>query len=703
MVVVSCGYGEAPSETRLRTDPAYADPLSSGAMMADEPGGPSDQAATDNDVDGPQAATAGQRYDVVVYGGGSAGVAAVVAAARRGADVVLVHDIARVGGMITNGVTRTDIVKVNGVSGFYEDFRQLVASTYFKRGSEDFELSKHIRAYGLEFEPDVALDAIEQLLASVSFDRVHGYLPDQGGVTHQNGRIESITVVEHRGRTREIHGRMFIDASDAGDLIGQAGERGVDWVVGRESRSEYGESLAGEYYKDGSGSGQSDHRMQAYNYRFTIQKGGRTDYIVPADYLSNLSEYRRNRNGYECEIDGKVYRQMQVQACLPGKKIDINVDKIGANHDYPVASRMRRKQIEQELRDYAIGYLHFIRTELGHPELGLPDDYPQNGNFPENLYVREGRRLLGRYVMRQDDVLRESLRGRVFSDAIAMGEYGCDSHCVQWIGGQCEGGFWKGTKPYQIPYRAIIPRRFDNLLVPHAASATHVAYASVRMEPVRTSLGTASGIAAVLANDSGRSVANIDIAALQSELIDRRQALIYFSDVAPGDPAFPYVQRIAMRGAMLGYEDYRFGPSDELTRAHAAVVLQRAFAVPSRVPSRASFSDVPSSHWAYTEIESLKAAGVIDGYADGTFRPAASLTRAQLVKLVAVLGDLSAGSGAQRFSDVPTTHWAFAEIEGLAQLGVLEGYGDGTFRPDQPATRFHAAKLIEETLRALGR
>ena len=190
------------------------------------------------------------------------------------------------------------------------------------------------------------------------------------------------------------------------------------------------------------------------------------------------------------------------------------------------------------------------------PELGLPtDDYADNDGFPSVLYVREGRRMLGRKVFTQADVtaVPGSDRPKLQRRSVAIGEYGMDSHCVGPRGAvsgsdSCEGGFWVGVPPYQVPYDVMVPQRITNLLVPGAVSASHVAYSTLRMELTRMNLGFAAGMAAAGVARRGRSVADVNVRSLQMDLLAASQALIYFDDLPTDHPRFRGIQMAATAG-----------------------------------------------------------------------------------------------------------------------------------------------------------
>jgi hypothetical protein len=478
-------------------------------------------------------------WDVVVVGASSGGVGAAMGAARHGARVLVVESSTRPGGMLTNGVT-TDMFDVRASSGAFERFRLLVAAAYATHPDR-------ARARdGLVAEPDVALRAVQRLLDHPDVTVRTGWRLT--GARVEGDEVRAITVTDGT-RREELTAGTFVDATPEGDLLGAAGREGRDWVVGREAAATYDERLAPAV---------GDRRQQAYNYRFTVQVGGRTDYRVPATYAADALRFRRMDRStpgqHRCSYpdrSGRVrtYQGIRLQRCMPNGKMDVNLDLVGINHTYPTDSPLRRARTEARLRDVAINYLHYVRTVLGHRELGLTDDYAENGGFPVVPYVREGRRLLGRDVFTMHDARPVAGSDRPAPEArsVATGDYGMDSHCVgpaNHVSGQpgCTGSFWMAVAPYQISYDVMVPTRLRRLLAPVPVSGSHVGYSTLRMEPVRMNLGYAAGVAAALSASTRTLVGDVDVTELQRRLVADRQYVVWFRDLPPTAPDFAAVQ-----------------------------------------------------------------------------------------------------------------------------------------------------------------
>jgi len=349
---------------------------------------------------------------------------------------------------------------------------------------------------------------------------------------------------------------------------------GVTYTWGRESTSEYGESFAGvrgkqrpdhhfnvrvsPYAADGSllpevsagpkgEMGQGDKKVQAYGFRMclTNDKSNEVPYPRPDNYNPYRYELLKRLIAALSKAKGRppVMREMMIMSPLKGNKFDINnfggfsTDDIGASWEYPTADSRRQAEIWKEHYNYDAGFFYFLANDPSIPlslrnevnEYGLAkDEFIDNHNWPWQLYIREGRRMVGQYVMTQKDIEHDLTK----SDSIGMGSYPSDSHHVQRVptlGGDVEneGEMSDATEPYQIPYRMILPKtgETDNLLVPVCFSASHVAYSTIRMEPQYMIIGQAAGVAAAMAVHHSLPVGKIPIPELQKRLLKERAIL----------------------------------------------------------------------------------------------------------------------------------------------------------------------------------
>ncbi len=508
------------------------------------------------------------RADVVIYGGTPGGVAAALAAGRLGRQVVLVEPRDRIGGMMTSGLGKSDVENRAMIGGIFAEFTGRVRQHYIDRygeGSENVELSRD----GYYYEPSVAEAVLEAMLA------------EQPTVTVRKGArlvsarvrdnvVQSIRVMEDESETT-IAGKVFIDASYEGDLYAAAG---AEFRLGRESRQEFDEPHAGVVYFDyqnreflpGS-TGEASDLLPAYTYRLCLTTDPKNAHQLTEpppgydrnDYVGYFDDLREGRlagpktfkpgRGYNPKHFDTLVRALSVTD-IPNGKTDVNINPRPLGFPFPEENRgyvegdhTVRLGIEERHRNLTLGLLWFLQNDLDVPkthralanELHLPkDEFADNGHFPFQLYVREGRRLVGEYTLTERDITGEGDDRRVTrrEDSIAVGEFPIDSFPCRKrqpddtivLEGYL-GMLDHITRPYEIPYRVMIPRSVDGLIVPVAASTTHVAFSSIRMEPTWMALGQAAGVAAHLAIKEDVPPRRVSIPRLQQMLADQGQVL----------------------------------------------------------------------------------------------------------------------------------------------------------------------------------
>ena len=392
--------------------------------------------------------------------------------------------------------------------------------------------------------------------------------------------------------------------------------------VGRESRAEFNELHAGVVCMDyetrtflPGTTGEGDRRVPAYTYRLCLTKDPANSVplaVAPpgydrARYTGYLDDWRAGRFappkqmkegvGYYAPTFGTVVRALSM-ADLPNSKLDVNMNPrpLGfpfaeENGDYPEAGWTAREKISERLRHLTLGLLWFLQDDAEIPkdhrqlarQFNLPrDEFADNGHFPWQLYVREARRLVGQYTLSENDLIVGPALGRtrVHADSIAAGEYPIDSFPVR----KREPGhdvalecyilmIEKYTQPYQIPYRIMVPRDVDGLLVPVAASTTHIAFSSIRLEPTWTALGQAAATAAHLALRERVPPRRLNIDALQRELLRAGQVLTFFKDIDRASPEYAALQYFGTKGVS---PDYLARAREPIARAIARDWLVRA-------------------------------------------------------------------------------------------------------------------------------
>jgi hypothetical protein len=492
--------------------------------------------------------------DVCIYGGTAAGVAAAVEVERAGKTAVIAEPGYHLGGMSSGGLSQTDIGNKGAIGGISREFYQRMGKHYGRQEQ-------------WSFEPSVAENIFFQF---VNEAKVPVYFQQRLAEVKKDGsRIVEITM--ENGKV--YRAKMFIDASYEGDLLARAG---VSYAVGREANSEYHETLDGirgktpkhqfvvavdPYKKPGdpasgllpliqSGDlgtpGAADKCVQAYNFRMCLTQNTNNQIPIAAPKKYDPAQYELLARYIEAlDAAGKPPKLgdlMHIQA-MPNGKTDINnnggfsTDFIGADYDYPEGDYARRAIIWQAHEDYTRGFFHFLATSPRVPESlrkqmqswGLAkDEFCDTGGWPHQLYIREARRMISDYVMTENNC-RHSIK---LPDAIALAAYTMDSHNCRRIviDGRAEnegdtqvGGF----PPYQIAYRAIVPKESEcaNLVVPVCLSSTHIAYGSIRMEPVFMVLGQSAAAAACEALDEKTALQKIDVGRLQKKLLAEHQIL----------------------------------------------------------------------------------------------------------------------------------------------------------------------------------
>jgi hypothetical protein len=494
------------------------------------------------------------QYDVVIYGGTAGGVSAAVQAARMGKTVALIEPTARIGGMTTNGLSFTDTGNSGAIQGLAREFYLDIGQHYGQSTPEfNFEPKAGLGVFNdwIQTTPGISLFTNQRLDLT-------------NGVTKQGNRISSIRT--EGGLT--FSGSMFIDAGYEGDLMARAG---VGYAIGRESNATYGEQYNGvqrgasghnfststpvdPYVVPGNpasgllpginptpppANGTGDNRVQSYNYRLTLtQAANRRAWTAPANY--NAADYELLKRYIPANSITSVKGKLLKIDSIRGGKFDLNnqgpvsTDFIGQNYAYPDATYATRDQIVQEHRDYQQGLLYFLATDPSLPasirtemnSYGLTtDEFTDNAGWSDQLYVREARRMLGRYVMTDNNIV--GANPVKVNDSIGLGSYTMDSHHTQRFVDETghvrnEGDVQAGvSQPYRISYRSITPfeNQASNLLVTTALSASHIAFGSIRMEPVFMELGQAGGAAAALAIDSNTSVQGLNYQSLRQTLI----------------------------------------------------------------------------------------------------------------------------------------------------------------------------------------
>jgi FAD dependent oxidoreductase len=533
------------------------------------------------------------RADVIVYGNNSAGVVAAQQVLRMGKTVILVGPDKHLGGLSAGGLGWTDSGNKAVIGGLSRAFYHRIYLAYQQPDAWKWQKQEQYgnKGQGTEaidgkdrtmwiFEPHVAERVFEDIVRDDKIPLFRDrWLDREKGVRKEGGRITAITMLD--GDT--FAGSMFIDATYEGDLMAAAG---VTYTVGRESNAQYGETMNGVQTKrahshqfeqkidpyvvpgdpksgllprvhdgDPGKDGEGDKRLQAYNFRMclTQHEPNRVPFPKPDGY--DPAQYElllRTLLAGSKHVFGKFDP-------IPNLKTDTNnhgsfsTDNIGMNYDYPDASYERRREIIAEHRRYQQGYQYFLANDPRVPEAvrtryaqwGLAaDEFKDNGNWPHQIYVREARRMVSDVVVNENHLTRRIPTPR----PVGMGSYNMDSHHTQrYVARDADGKAYVRNEgdiqvnpggPYPIDYGALVPKKAEceNLLVPVCVSCSHIAYGSIRMEPVFMILGQSAATAAVLALNAGQAVQDVPFAALRERLLADGQVL-EFTSPERGKPA----------------------------------------------------------------------------------------------------------------------------------------------------------------------
>lgn len=535
--------------------------------------------------------------DITVVGGTPGGIMAAIAAARAGARVTLTEYHGHIGGMSTSGLGKSDIENKDAIAGLFKEFVQRVRKYYvdkYGEGSKNVILCKD----GYYYEPSVAEHIFNEMVNEEKNIRVLLNYQIEG-VEMESDRIVAAVFKDRKtGEMKTVRAKVFVDATYEGDVYALAG---AAYRLGRESRDEFGEAHAGRIFFDynekvfleGS-TGEGDKRLPAYTYRLCLTDVPENSYVLTepppgynrenyVKYFDDLKEgrlsapktYNPAHGFYAAHFDTMV--RVFSFSEIPNGKYDVNINPrplgfpfVGENYAYPEASWEEREKIFQRHRELTLGLIYFAQNDPEVPEAHrklarqyhLPlDEFKDNEHFPWQFYIREARRLKGKYTLTENDITikGDAKRTTIFDDTIITGEFPIDSFPVSkepsadrkvlegYIG-------MLEISPYQIPYRILIPEKIKGLIVPVAASTTHVAFSTVRMEPQWMSIGQVAGIAAQMAIQMQVDVADVPINLLQRELIGRGQILTYFNDLERDDKAFQAAQFWGTKGFFDSYD-----------------------------------------------------------------------------------------------------------------------------------------------------
>ena len=564
-------------------------------------------------------------YDLVIIGGNPGGIMAAISAAKLGQTSVILERTEYIGGLPANGLGATDIATRNATTGLFKDFvdrvYQYYVSTYGEKSSQ-----VQLCSNGYHFEPSVATTVFQDMIAEhkdkITILTMRQFDSDPNNLIVKDNKISKIIVTNRITGDKEIYeGSVFLDATYEGDLGAAAG---VPFRVGREGKDEFNEPGAGRVYKywggiEGEGSTfQGDNAVQAYNYRLCLTNNPKNRVLFQKPKNYNREEYAsiindvwtgRNTDKAMQSITQKMMEENKIsiqkgnESKLPGDKwgiakatnivhlpnmksdannqhgVFVSTDLPEENWPWPTSSWEWRDKFAKRLREYTEGLFYFIQNDPELPaqfiqntrEWGLAkDEYTDNGNFPRQVYVREGRRFEGLYFFTAHDALPVSIGSRppIHQQSITASHYALDSHAVRKREEgriHLDGFLSYPTAVYTVPFGVMVPKSVDNLLLPVPVSGSHIGFSTLRMEPCWMAIGQAAGITASISIQDKVKVQNINIQKLQDYLIDQNATLIYYKDVNVSSEDFRMVQYMGLKGYLPDWEACLNEPIDKET------------------------------------------------------------------------------------------------------------------------------------------
>ena len=522
--------------------------------------------------------------DLAVFGGTPSGIATAVTAGRKGLKVALISSNDQLGGILTNGLGAMDRLYTGFRSPLFNEITENIIDFYINKYGENSEQVKVCKDTRLTFEPHVAEIVFNNIVESNKRIKIFkSFIPNHLHI--ENNQINSLEIKSIVNKEKlKLIAKTYVDASYEGDLVALSG---VPYRVGRESNKEFNEPHAGRIFSthgfgafpleasEGglnldtfpvtsqlifSGStGEGDKAIQAFTYRVCLTSN--PDLMIsikkPQDYkrenylgvIGSEKDSRKKRHHLKSQLVVNDINNYKIRGPrIPNNKIswnDGNLPEI--NHPYPEGDMDTRLLISKLHREHALGLLFFLQNDEEVPKniresskkWGLAkDEFIDNENFPKEMYVREARRIVGKYIFTEQDASLSSNfeRTPIHKDSIAIADWPMDSHeCTM---NRQSGSLYDGkvllsekTRPSQIPYRCLVPKGIDNLLVTICLSATHIAFGTIRVEPTLIQLGEVAGFASVISKEQDTNVAKLETDYLQTQLVENGFEISFFNDV----------------------------------------------------------------------------------------------------------------------------------------------------------------------------
>ena len=558
-------------------------------------------------------------FDLAIIGATPSGIASAITAGRKGLTVALISSNDQLGGILSNGLGVMDRLYTGFRSPFFNEISENIINYYVDKYGENSEQVKVCKDTRLTFEPHVAEYVFNNLVEKNKNIKVlKSFIPNKADV--KKNEIKSITLNSIINNEEiKIIAKSYIDASYEGDLIALSG---APYTVGRESREEFNEPHAGRIFSthgfgafpleaaEGdlnldtfpvtsqlifSGStGEGDKAIQSFTYRVCLTSDPKQKIAIkkPQNYkrenylgiLESEKDSRKKSHKLKSQLVVNNIKNYKIRGPrIPNDKIswnDGNLPEI--NHPYPEADYDTRINISNLHKEHALGLLYFFQNDEDVPKKireeskkwGLPkDEFIDNENFPKEMYVREGRRIRGRYIFSENDASLSSdfERTPIQKDSVAIGDWPMDSHecnANRQAGSLADGKILlsEKTRPSQIPFRTLLPQKIDNLISTFCVSATHVAFGTIRVEPTLIQLGEVAGFASFEALNKKINVADLDLNRLQIKLLESNFEISFFNDLSHMNN---YNKSINYLGSKGFFTDYNSNKNKDISKSVA--------------------------------------------------------------------------------------------------------------------------------------
>ena len=558
-------------------------------------------------------------FDLAIIGATPSGIASAITAGRKGLTVALISSNDQLGGILSNGLGVMDRLYTGFRSPFFNEISENIINYYVDKYGENSEQVKVCKDTRLTFEPHVAEYVFNNLVEKNKNIKVlKSFIPNKADV--KKNEIKSITLNSIINNEEiKIIAKSYIDASYEGDLIALSG---APYTVGRESREEFNEPHAGRIFSthgfgafpleaaEGdlnldtfpvtsqlifSGStGEGDKAIQSFTFRVCLTSDPKQKITIkkPQNYkrenyigiLESEKDSRKKSHKLKSQLVVNNIKNYKIRGPrIPNDKIswnDGNLPEI--NHPYPEADYDTRINISNLHKEHALGLLYFFQNDEDVPKKireeskkwGLPkDEFIDNENFPKEMYVREGRRIRGRYIFSENDASLSSdfERTPIQKDSVAIGDWPMDSHecnANRQAGSLADGKILlsEKTRPSQIPFRTLLPQKIDNLISTFCVSATHVAFGTIRVEPTLIQLGEVAGFASFEALNEKINVADLDLNRLQIKLLESNFEISFFNDLSHMNN---YNKSINYLGSKGFFTDYNSNKNKDISKSVA--------------------------------------------------------------------------------------------------------------------------------------